>query len=281
MQVVPFEDGYAILADSTTVDVFHAVLKLTGLLKLINTDPPYGNVVDEDWDKTEETDVEFCKWMLRWTALWKQGLQENAAMYVWGGIGQPKFRPFLRYIVEAETDTFKLANLITWSKKRAYGVQHNYLFTREELAYFINGPDIKKPLQFNVPLLDKLRGYAGYSDKYPAKSEYLRRTNVWTDITEILRGKRHPTQKPIPVMAVPIAVHTEPGEWVVDLFAGAGTTAMAARQLGRRFVVIEKKPEEFEKLVEWLRGNDSQPEAEPVKEGTPEDLFDLASQLGE
>lgn len=279
MHFEKFDDGYAILGDSTSQEVFQFILSITGLLKLINTDPPYGNIVAEDWDKTEETDVEFCKWMLRWTALWKQGLLENAAMYVWGGIGNPNFRPFLRYIVEAETDNFKLANLITWKKKRAYGIQHNYLFVREELAYFINGPDIKKPLQFNVPLLDEKRGYPGYNKKYPAKSEYLRRTNVWTDITELLKGKRHPTQKPIPVMAVPIAAHTDPGDWVVDLFAGAGTTAMAARQLGRKFVVVEKKESEYENLVKWLRGEEYPP-SEPTREATAEDIFDLASKLG-
>lgn len=280
MHFEKFDDGYAILADSTTSELFDFVLSITGLLKLINTDPPYGNIVKEDWDKTEVSAAEFCQWMLDWTYLWKEALLPNAAFYVWGGIGHPKFRPFLKYIVEAEKDDFLLANLITWGKKRAYGIQHNYLFTREELAYFINGPDIKKPLQFKVPLLETLRGYAGYNEKYPAKSEYLRRTNVWTDITEILRGKRHPTQKPIPVMAIPIAVHTDPGDWVVDLFAGAGTTAMAARQLGRKFVVVEKKPEEFEKLVTWLRG-EAEPPSEPTRELPEEDLFDMASKLEE
>lgn len=280
MHFEKFDDGYAILGDSTSSEVFEFILKITGLLKLISTDPPYGNIVEEDWDKTKETDVAFCEWMLSWTRMWQEALLPNAAFYVWGGIGHPKFRPFLRYIVEAETDDFLLANLITWGKKRAYGVQHNYLFTREELAYFINGPDIKKPLQFNVPYLDVKRGYDGYNEKYPAKSEYLRRTNVWTDITEILRGKVHPTQKPIPVMAVPISTHTDPGDWVVDLFAGAGTTAMAARQLGRKFVVIEKKEEHFETLVRCLKGEVSLP-AQPEREVSQEDLFDLASSLSE
>ena len=47
-----------------------------------------------------------------------------------------------------------MSNIITWSKKRAYGVQHNYLQTREDLLYLVKG-DIKKPTTFNVPYLDE------------------------------------------------------------------------------------------------------------------------------
>jgi hypothetical protein len=48
------------------------------------------------------------------------------------------------YVVEAELRTpWRMANMITWKKRRAYGTKHNYLATREECAYFIKG-DIKK-----------------------------------------------------------------------------------------------------------------------------------------
>lgn len=281
MEFEQFEDGYAFLADSTTQELYGRILAITGPLPLILCDPPYGRIVGEDWDQTEASASEFCDWMLDWTRMWARSLQRNAAFYVWGGIGIPQFRPFLRYLVEAETPEFQLANLITWAKKRAYGVQHNYLFVREELAYFINGPDIKKPRTFHVPYLDKERGYEGYNKKYPAKSKYLRRTNIWSDITEILRGKIHETQKPVPVMMIPIMVHTEPGEWVVDIFAGAGTTAVAARQLGRKFVVVEKKPEEYRKLVARLRGV-GRASDDPAREvSTEQELFELVANYQE
>jgi DNA modification methylase len=114
--------------------------------------------------------------------------------------------------------------------------------------------DHKHPRKFEIPLLDTKRGYAGYNKKYPAKSEYLRRTNIWDDVTEILSGKTHVNQKPVELMNIPIRIHTEPGEWVLDPFAGSGTTAHAARGLGRRFVVIEQDATNFEKMVAGLRG---------------------------
>lgn len=225
---------------------------------LIIADPPYGNIVDEKWDRVNDSDELFSDWMIRWTRGWTQYcLAPGGAFYVWGGVGRPGFRPFLRYLSEVEQPgQFELANLITWSKKRAYGVQNNYLWTREECAYFIRG-DAKHPRCFNVPLLETKRGYAGYNAKYPAKSEFYRRTNVWTDINEIFRGKLHPTQKQQRLHEVMVEVHTQPGEWVIDPFAGAGTTAFACRKLGRRFVVIENDRGYFDDMVRRLRVNDA------------------------
>lgn len=254
MKAEVFSDGIVICGDSTSFEVWDYVTDRLGpdfKFDLIIADPPYGNIVKEAWDRYDGPDAEFAQWMVSWTRLWAARLVPQGAFYVWGGIGKPGFRPFLRYLVEAETKDFQLASLITWSKKRAYGVRNNYLFTREELAYFTNG-DAKKPIIFNVPYLDAIRGYAGYNAKYPAKDERYRRTNVWTDITEIFKGKLHPTQKPQRTSEVIIETHTQLYGWVLDPFAGAGTTALAARKLGRRFVVIEQDEKHYQTIVDSL-----------------------------
>jgi DNA modification methylase len=76
---------------------------------------------------------------------------------------------------------------------------------------------------------------------------------VWTDITEIFQGKVHVAQKPQRLMEIPIEIHTQKGEYVLDPFAGSGTTAHAARALGRKFVVVEQNKDTFEKMVESLK----------------------------
>jgi DNA modification methylase len=251
---VEFKDGLAINGDSSSRDTLEEVkawLGETGGVPLIATDPPYGNIVMQEWDRVKMTDDQYADHMIQWTRLWSEVLLQGGAFYVWGGIGLPDFRPFIKYLTRVEDDNFKMANLITWSKKRAYGVQNNYLFTREELAYFIKG-NPKKPLKFNIPLLETKRGYAGYNEKYPAKSEFYRRTNVWMDINEIFRGKLHPTQKADRVVEIPIEVHTDPGDVIIDPFAGSGASAYAARRLGRKFVVVEKDEEIFNKMIERL-----------------------------
>lgn len=256
-RVVSVPGGYLVQGDSSANDIIRRVYSLFPpntfeFTPLIIADPPYGNIVGQSWDKWPDL-KEFVEWMVDWTFMWENSLFYGGAFYVWGGIGNIRYRPFFRYIIEVEDRTnLVMANLITWSKKRAYGLKYNYLFTREELAYFVKG-DIKQPRCFNIPLLDTKRGYAGYNAKYPAKSEFYRRTNVWTDITEILRGKEHECQKPERLAEIMIETHTVEGEWVLDPFAGSGSTGVAAKKLGRQFVLIENDVETFEKLVEKFK----------------------------
>ena len=234
------KNGYVIHGDVTGAETQDLVKGIVTGAHLIIADPPYGNIVNEKWDRVNTSDDQFVEWMIGWTKSWSDNvLLDRGAFYVWGGIGRPGFRPFMKYMHQVEkVGSFELANMITWSKRRGYGVQNNYLFTREECAYFTKG-NAKKPLKFNVPYLDAVRGYAGYNAKYPAKSENYRRTNVWTDITELMRGKVHPTQKARKLYDVIIEAHTDPGDWVIDLFAGSGVAAEAAIKTGRKFVVIE------------------------------------------
>jgi predicted RNA methylase len=57
---------------------------------------------------------------------------------------------------------------------------------------------------------------------------------------------RHPTEKPVQLMGDLVQVVTDPGQVVLDLFMGSGTTGVACVQLGRRFIGIEKDPAHFE-----------------------------------
>ena len=50
----------------------------------------------------------------------------------------------------------------------------------------------------------------------------------------------HPTHKPVMAMAPLIMAFSEQGDIVLDPFAGSGTTAVAARLFGRRYIAIEK-----------------------------------------
>jgi len=49
----------------------------------------------------------------------------------------------------------------------------------------------------------------------------------------------HPTQKPEKLLAKIILASTNPGDLILDPFAGSGTTAVVAKKLNRRFVAIE------------------------------------------
>lgn len=225
-------------------------LPSTFQVPLIVADPPFGNIVSDKWDQVK-SQSKFVDWMIAWTKVWSDHLLPGGAFYIWGGIGKPKMRPFLEFAtrVEAETD-LQIANWVTWNKKRAYGVSHNYLFTREELLYLCKG-DIKKPRMFNIPLLEEKRGYAGYNTKYPAKSEYLRRTNIWSE-SEVFRNKLHICQKADSVCRIPIEVHTQEGDTVVELFAGSGSVCAAAKTLKRQYLGVENDPKYVDLIEQRL-----------------------------
>ncbi|MET3859442.1 adenine-specific DNA-methyltransferase [Dietzia sp. 2505] len=57
------------------------------------------------------------------------------------------------------------------------------------------------------------------------------------------------TPKPESLMRRIVELATEADDLVVDLFAGSGTTAVAARDLGRRWVVVERNPETVRDVI--------------------------------
>jgi site-specific DNA-methyltransferase (adenine-specific) len=50
----------------------------------------------------------------------------------------------------------------------------------------------------------------------------------------------HPTQKPTELMLELVELFTDPGDLILDPFAGSGTTGVACLRLGRRFIGIER-----------------------------------------
>lgn len=59
----------------------------------------------------------------------------------------------------------------------------------------------------------------------------------------------HPTKKPDDLFQELIEIHTNPGDLVVDPYAGAGTTAIASHLAGRRHIGFELRPDYFEGAV--------------------------------
>ena len=56
-------------------------------------------------------------------------------------------------------------------------------------------------------------------------------------------SKTHPTQKPLRLLRYLIQDFTKDGDLVLDPFAGTGTTGVAAKQLGRHYLLIEANKE--------------------------------------
>ena len=65
---------------------------------------------------------------------------------------------------------------------------------------------------------------------------------VYSCVKSTANGNEHPTQKPLALMESLVRDFTDPGELVCDPFAGSGTTGVACKRLGRRFIGWEREP---------------------------------------
>ena len=64
----------------------------------------------------------------------------------------------------------------------------------------------------------------------------------------------HPTIKPLELVKRHLAHATQPNDLILDCFSGSGTTCVAVKELGRRFIGIEIDPEYHKISVDRLNG---------------------------
>lgn len=82
------------------------------------------------------------------------------------------------------------------------------------------------------------------------------------------KGDEHPTQKPVELMRWCIEICKNIPESILDPFMGSGTTGVAAIQMGRKFIGIEREPKYFEiacKRIEQAAAQGSLLPPEPRK----------------
>lgn len=99
-------------------------------------------------------------------------------------------------------------------------------------------------------------------DKINGESDFADCELAWTNLPKAVRRIRflwngmlrangeqrgdHPTQKPVGVMKWCIGHLPEPNQTILDPFMGSGTTGVAAVQMGRKFIGIEREPKYFD-----------------------------------
>ena len=89
-------------------------------------------------------------------------------------------------------------------------------------------------------------------------------TDTWWHTIVPTNGKEktgYPTQKPLGILNRIIQASSNPGDLVLDFFAGSGTVGESCLQLGRRFMLVDNNPEAIAVMrkrftgvdgIEWL-----------------------------
>lgn len=104
--------------------------------------------------------------------------------------------------------------------------------------------------------------YRVYSDRAPAQpppetlwSHGICGSNrsAYRDLKRLFDGERvFETPKPEQLLARILEISTEPGDLVLDVFAGLGATGAVAHKLGRRYILAEMTPRSCKRIAERL-----------------------------
>lgn len=99
-------------------------------------------------------------------------------------------------------------------------------------------------VKYEFHLESQTENYRKFEGRGNVKMPELRVPSSWQKYnTEV---GLHPTQKPVALCEYLIKTYTNEGETVLDNCMGSGTTGVAAKNLGRRFVGIEKDEKYFQ-----------------------------------
>lgn len=126
---------------------------------------------------------------------------------------------------------FKILNVITWEKTNPPPNFSCRYFTHSTEFIIWARKYPKVPHYFNYDLMKRLNDNKQMKDvwRFPAVAKW-----------EKACGK-HPTQKPLPLLAQIILAATEENALILDPFTGSSTTGIAANTLNRRFIGIDKE----------------------------------------
>lgn len=208
---------------------------------MVFADPPYflsnggiscqnGKVVcvdKGDWDKsTIQGDMDAFN--LRWLTSVREHMKDNATIWVSGT--HHNIFSVQQQLLKLD---FKILNVIIWSKTNPPpNISCRYFTYSTEFIIWARKSQ-KVPHYFNYELMKEL-------------NEGKQMTDVWR-LPSIAKWEKscgkHPTQKPLSVLARLIQASTKTGSWILDPFSGSSTTGIAANLLGRKYLGLELEDE--------------------------------------
>lgn len=221
-------------------------------IDLIIADPPYHGVVSDQWDNQHTTLTEYLYWSKRWIKLATRSLKPTGSFYLFGGVGEIS-DSIIRLKLLCDELGLYFKDWITWKKDRGMGNRKGWLYTREEILwYVINNSSFTWNEEHQYTNEKRTRdryGFKSGQNGKPPKSEFKRITNVWTDISDmdsrIGTASGHSTPKPERLIERIILAHTKENDTVLDPFLGTGTTASVCKRLNRKCIGIELETESF------------------------------------
>ncbi|MEM4255649.1 MAG: site-specific DNA-methyltransferase [Candidatus Norongarragalinales archaeon] len=213
---------------------------------LVFTDPPYGvkyakkyemltkNGINAEFDEEiKDDDIEFYGLediLINSFSKLKKRCREDCSYFIFSPSGQLQF-VFYRAFVKIY---MPIKHVIIWVKdKKTFSMNRLDYDYRHECILFTYDDTHKK-----------------------SKREGKFNDSVW-EVPASRRNSLHPTIKPVELMENAILNHTYEGEIVADIFAGSGSTMVAAHMCMRRCYAIEISEEYCRRIVNRMMALDA------------------------
>ena len=232
---------------------------------------------DDNWDSVTHED--FLKQLDEWSKLWFQKMKKGGAFAVFIS---DQYISYLWKIMEA--NGFEPKRIITWKKPAAvpFNRKVNPVSGCEFILWgikpkgkrtFNSGTDFGTIVD-RYAVADKISSivYRNVKDNIGTKSlddimrEAKKEAEKMLDNRKIVDGKIqavipntitfsggggnkiHPTQKPVELLQYFVELLTNPGDLVLDTFAGSGSTGKACLASERNCILIEKDKKMYDKM---------------------------------
>jgi len=145
-------------------------------------------------------------------------------------------------------------NEIIWAYDYGGKAKTKWPAKHDNILYYVKNAE---DYTFNVDAIDR-EPYMAPGLVGPEKAERgkLPTDTWWHTIVGTNSKERngYPTQKPLGVINRIVRASSNPGETVLDFFAGSGTVGESCQLLGRRFVLIDNNPEAMAVMAKRFEG---------------------------
>lgn len=224
------------------------------IARLVVADPPYYNVLlDEEWDTSWKSEQEYLEWTSEWMRAAMRALLPGGLLYCFGQLG--KREHVMLHLMSQAAQKYFFHDLIIWDRAVGYNDRRDsftpayemILVLRKEGEVYFDKDAVREPYDRSTIeqyMKDKRYKNIQARRRHLEKGKYA--TNLWR--IPSLKGASkekvgHPSQKPEALIERIILSSSKEGDLVIDPFLGSGTTAVVARNLNRRWLGIEARPE--------------------------------------
>ena len=206
---------------------------------LLLTDPPYNVDYQGAAGKIKGDNMSESAFMEFLTSAFTNAamsMEPGAPFYVWHADGEGGFS----FRAAIKNTALRVHQCLVWVKNSSTFGRSDFQWRHEACLYGESEIDEDG----HEPCL--------YGWKDGGKHYFFRNRRQTTvlNFEKPVRSAEHPTMKPIKLFDYQMQCSSKPGENVLDLFAGSGTTIMAAEQNGRRAYCMEFDPQYVDVIID-------------------------------